>query len=214
MVHGAPHLDACAACAAAAPTRTRHFIRVQCTVLVNGVDVMTLSEASDDAMEEDLEDQEFKDILLRLGAVPNADASPAWERDDMQETQFDASSWLTNADLADVFRGDDQHLVRLQLMMHVHSVEYEPPTGARVGSGGSECDGCGNSLDRLRRLHETLGEQLIDGALKVCTRCQYAVCGECVVHHSRGTCYCKDSNFNFLYPLDNQERAWYHHGLW
>ena len=50
--------------------------------------------------------------------------------------------------------------------------------------------------------------------LEVCVRCEYTACGDCRVHHSKGTCFCKDSNFNFRYPADPAEREWYHTGYW
>ena len=67
------------------------------------------------------------------------------------------------------------------------------------GSGGTHCDGC-----------RTDAEEADDG-LTVCERCQYAACGDCQVHHSRGTCFCKDANFGDAYP---KKREWYMSGRW
>jgi hypothetical protein len=67
------------------------------------------------------------------------------------------------------------------------------------GSGGTECDGC-----------RVEAEEAEDG-LEVCKRCQYAACGDCRVHHSRGTCFCKDFNFGHAYP---KKREWYMCGRW
>jgi hypothetical protein len=67
------------------------------------------------------------------------------------------------------------------------------------GSGGAHCDGCRESA-----------EDAEDG-LEVCERCQYAACGDCQVHHSRGTCFCKDANFGHAYP---KKREWYMSGRW
>ena len=67
------------------------------------------------------------------------------------------------------------------------------------GSGGTHCDGC-----------RADAEEAEDG-LEVCERCQYAACGDCQVHHSRGTCFCKDANFGVAYP---KKREWYMCGRW
>lgn len=76
-----------------------------------------------------------------------------------------------------------------------------------LGSGGDGCDGCGATAAQLRRLEEPIEA--------VCSRCAYGVCGECAVHHSRGTCHCKDSNFGRIYPPpDSEHRMWYHGGRW
>ena len=67
------------------------------------------------------------------------------------------------------------------------------------GSGGTHCDGC-----------RADAEEAEDG-LTVCERCRYAACGDCQVHHSRGTCFCKDANFGDAYP---KKREWYMSGRW
>ena len=67
------------------------------------------------------------------------------------------------------------------------------------GSGGTHCDGC-----------RADAEEAEDG-LEVCERCRYAACGDCQVHHSRGTCFCKDANFGAAYP---KKREWYMCGRW
>ncbi len=51
--------------------------------------------------------------------------------------------------------------------------------------------------------------------MDVCERCRYAACGDCQVHHSKGTCFCKNGNFGHAYPpAGSGERAWYHGGRW
>lgn len=78
-----------------------------------------------------------------------------------------------------------------------------------IGSGGGlRCDGCTETLASLRRFEDDPELEL-----DVCKRCRYAACESCRVHHSRGTCYCKDSNFDFVYPPE-AEREWYHTGYW
>ncbi|CAJ1343409.1 unnamed protein product [Effrenium voratum] len=49
------------------------------------------------------------------------------------------------------------------------------------GSDGARCDGCG-----LEEEDEDCDELEI-----VCERCLYTACGNCVVDHCHGTCYCK-----------------------
>ena len=41
-----------------------------------------------------------------------------------------------------------------------------------------------------------------------CLDCDYSACENCEVHHSRGTCYCKNSNFG--HPYKSMGPAWYH----
>ena len=81
-----------------------------------------------------------------------------------------------------------------------------------LGSGGDTCDGCGLTEERFRRLNgyddDDEGEPF-----DICERCRYTACADCRVHHSRGTCYCKDSNFDFVYPPE-VDREWYHRGYW
>jgi len=64
--------------------------------------------------------------------------------------------------------------------------EEEP--GREMGSNGEQCDWCG-----LTPAEGELG-------LRVCMRCHYSCCAECGAHQTRGTCYCKDSNFGEPYP--------------
>ena len=80
-----------------------------------------------------------------------------------------------------------------------------------VGTRGKEmCDACFTSRKDLADF-EGLYEDDIE--LDVCPRCRYAACENCQSHHSRGTCYCKDSNFGWDYP-PHEEREWYQSGYW
>ena len=80
-----------------------------------------------------------------------------------------------------------------------------------IGTGGiEECDGCCTTLKQSAILDGCEIDQL---DWKICPRCQYAACENCTVHHSRGTCHCKDSNFGYAYP-ELSERQWYQHGKW
>ena len=92
-----------------------------------------------------------------------------------------------------------------------------------LGSGGVQCDGCGMSRDELWR-NTWAGAEAEDDEeapsdaeldVDVCERCRYTACEACAVHHSRGTCYCKDANFGHAYPPEGcEEREWYHRGYW
>ena len=81
-----------------------------------------------------------------------------------------------------------------------------------LGSGGDTCDGCGLTEERFRRLNG-YDEDDEGEPFDICERCRYTACADCRVHHSRGTCYCKDSNFDFVYPPE-VDREWYHRGYW
>lgn len=81
-----------------------------------------------------------------------------------------------------------------------------------LGSGGDMCDGCGLTEERFRRLNG-YDEDEEGEPFDVCVRCLYTACADCLVHHSRGTCFCKDSNFDFTYPPE-EDREWYHRGYW
>mmetsp|Transcript_67480 Transcript_67480/g.133811 ORF Transcript_67480/g.133811 Transcript_67480/m.133811 type:complete len:523 (-) Transcript_67480:14-1582(-) len=87
------------------------------------------------------------------------------------------------------------------------------PRRELLGSGGGACDGCGQTEAQFRRLNGY--EDGDEGEpFDVCERCQYTACADCRCHHSRGTCYCKDSNFDFTYPVRQEDREWYHRGEW
>jgi len=77
----------------------------------------------------------------------------------------------------------------------------EEAAGGEMGSNGEQCDWCGL----------TPGEG--EGELKVCKRCHYTCCGECGSNQTKGTCYCKDSNFGEAYPK-GAARKRYMTGLW
>eukprot|EP01006_Ploeotia_vitrea_P063015 TRINITY_DN84803_c0_g1_i1.p1 TRINITY_DN84803_c0_g1~~TRINITY_DN84803_c0_g1_i1.p1 ORF type:complete len:186 (-),score=2.26 TRINITY_DN84803_c0_g1_i1:169-699(-) len=70
-----------------------------------------------------------------------------------------------------------------------------------MGTDGKRCDGCKAGRD---------------AGLNVCPRCKYGACFMCQSHHSRGTCYCADSNFGMSYDEINQDgpRKWYNGGYW
>jgi hypothetical protein len=70
------------------------------------------------------------------------------------------------------------------------------------GSGGSKrrCDGCNRQAKKK--------------FMDTCTRCQYTICEDCCVHTARGTCFCKDRNFDMTYDPDPTKRGHYHHGRW
>lgn len=77
------------------------------------------------------------------------------------------------------------------------------PGPSWLGHGGAKCDPGGGWED---------GE---DEDLEVCSRWQYncSEMGRCST--GRGTCFCKDTNFETLeYDENPKERAWYHHGTW
>ncbi|KAK7012221.1 hypothetical protein R3P38DRAFT_1585417 [Favolaschia claudopus] len=47
-----------------------------------------------------------------------------------------------------------------------------------------------------------------DMADDLCPDCGYSACESCVCHHSRGSCYCQNSNFGRPYCIMNPQ--WYH----
>ncbi|RPD56120.1 hypothetical protein L226DRAFT_535900 [Lentinus tigrinus ALCF2SS1-7] len=70
-------------------------------------------------------------------------------------------------------------------------IALTPPKRPPVG----QCTGC----------NVRAGE---GGRLAMCKDCGYQVCGSCESHHSRGTCYCPNSNFGKKYC--QMEPRWYH----
>ena len=93
-----------------------------------------------------------------------------------------------------------------------------------TGTNGEECDGCQlqykeyledvwigdphdpNTIDKRPKEKEWL--------VKICKRCKYGVCENCEHDKQRGTCFCKDSNFNQDYNKDLDQRHWYQRGFW
>ncbi|KAJ7043581.1 hypothetical protein C8F04DRAFT_1366508 [Mycena alexandri] len=65
----------------------------------------------------------------------------------------------------------------------------KPPT--------THCTGCNVKYDRDEYAAEDL-----------CADCGYTACESCVSHHSRGSCYCLESNFGRRYC--NMTPQWYH----
>eukprot|EP00928_Gymnodinium_smaydae_P086746 TRINITY_DN71183_c0_g1_i1.p1 TRINITY_DN71183_c0_g1~~TRINITY_DN71183_c0_g1_i1.p1 ORF type:complete len:419 (-),score=87.65 TRINITY_DN71183_c0_g1_i1:53-1174(-) len=78
----------------------------------------------------------------------------------------------------------------------------QPEAGGKdFGSGGEQCDWCGLVPDEGR------------DALKICGRCRYSVCDECAPHQTKGTCFCKDSNFGQAYPRGAKRKS-FMRGSW
>ncbi|KAH9932706.1 uncharacterized protein BXZ73DRAFT_46757 [Epithele typhae] len=67
-------------------------------------------------------------------------------------------------------------------------IALTPPKRPPVG----QCTGCGVKVR----------------CLAMCKDCGYQACDSCESHHSRGTCYCPNSNFGKKYCL--MEPRWYH----
>ena len=80
-----------------------------------------------------------------------------------------------------------------------------------TGSSGKRCDGCHWSRKDFEDENDSddLGWEF-----SVCPRCKYTCCESCEVHHSKGTCYCKNSNFGHPYHQDINQRNWYQGGYW
>ncbi|KAM5540863.1 hypothetical protein V8D89_005507 [Ganoderma adspersum] len=70
-------------------------------------------------------------------------------------------------------------------------IAMTPPKRPPVG----QCTGCNAKVGEGRRL-------------AMCKECGYQTCGSCESHHSRGTCYCPNSNFGKSYC--RMEPRWYH----
>eukprot|EP01084_Bolivina_argentea_P152752 266395_1 len=75
-----------------------------------------------------------------------------------------------------------------------------------TGSNGEKCDSCyvifetENDWDECAELD------------RICEFCKYTVCDNCCVHHSRGKCFCKDSNFGYDYDSNPNDRELYQYG--
>ncbi|KAJ7091340.1 hypothetical protein B0H15DRAFT_778494 [Mycena belliarum] len=61
----------------------------------------------------------------------------------------------------------------------------------------TRCTGCNVKYDEEEYIAED-----------VCDDCGYTACESCVSHHSRGSCYCQNSNFGRPYCI--MEPRWYH----
>jgi hypothetical protein len=90
------------------------------------------------------------------------------------------------------------------------------PSKQYLGTGGTtECDGCCTSIVSIARMEGMSVEEVSsNNMLRVCPRCHYASCENCTVHHSKGTCYCKESNYGHAYAENVEDRPWYQSGIW
>ncbi len=85
--------------------------------------------------------------------------------------------------------------------------EHDPHTNLDTDDDDElavQCDGCHAPKEDLD------GEDV-----EVCEDCGYAACSNCQCHHSRGTCYCLNSNFGNAYAdmgNDDGKSEWYHGG--
>ena len=174
-------------------------------------------------------------VKIRPANLFRTDASP--EEGQMREGRvmiygewFDINALLDQmanggAAVGSAFRDSPKHMQADVLAgRHVLGVPHDPtlplacPRREWIGSGGSLCDGCGQTRVQVAALEwgdeaEEINSDQEAELIETCSRCMYSACGECRVHHSRGTCFCKDSNFDFVYPPED-EREWYHRGYW
>ncbi|KAJ7612725.1 hypothetical protein FB45DRAFT_1117295, partial [Roridomyces roridus] len=102
------------------------------------------------------------------------------------------------------------------------SAELRCSTCKTVHYCGTECQKkdwkthkkeCSPPLPRPPTTHCTGCNQRFGGRDEVevdqlCPDCGYTTCESCSCHHSRGTCYCQDSNFG--HPYCDRFPQWYH----
>ena len=137
--------------------------------------------------------------------------TPSGERQECNSSNAAAFTALSKKEQSDVLHG------RMTLVVPVDLTLPEGCTNRNwIGSGGvEECDGCRCTLKQNDEEVDVEGMSTTEAHLKCdwksCPRCKYAVCANCRSHMSRGTCYCKDSNFGHAYPA---EREYYQHGRW
>jgi len=62
--------------------------------------------------------------------------------------------------------------------------------GSGRGNYPDTCDGCGLTEVDFRRLKVNGYEEgNVGEPFDVCESCRYTACADCVIHHSKGTCY-------------------------
>eukprot|EP01083_Nonionella_stella_P040833 110706_1 len=101
----------------------------------------------------------------------------------------------------------DVLLKKKQLWLHQdHQLRLLEFVSQNTGSFGKKCDGC---HEKNHWLPDEYGE---DARMDICPDCGYGVCDSCAEHCTRGTCFCKDSNFGEEYDSDPGKREWYQVG--
>ncbi|KAI8986270.1 hypothetical protein BD414DRAFT_488178 [Trametes punicea] len=115
----------------------------------------------------------------------------------MKEAPYTCSACRTTRYCSRRCQGADWRVHRQSCKIHQKLNEMNtriamtPPKRPPLG----QCTGCNAKVSESRRL-------------AMCKDCGYQACGSCESHHSRGTCYCPNSNFGKKYC--QMEPRWYH----
>ena len=123
------------------------------------------------------------------------------------EKAGDAFAELSAKDQADVLSGR-----RIVSVWQTGSLPEGCPGSEWIGSGGAKCDGCGNESARMVERNGVAVEEV--DYLRVCGRCRYTACAACLADDVKGTCFCKDANFEVEYSADPAEREPHQTGKW